>query len=86
MLKRWHGQDFKKRTAEQFEAHASYYLQAHHLLNTYNFKSEKDRKIWTAHSEGVSIRDIAKQTGYGRGAIAEVIQEVRKAIFNGSND
>lgn len=43
------------------QAKEQYYRLATHFLASYRFKDSVDKKIWTLHTSGVSIRNIAKK-------------------------
>lgn len=60
-LKTWHSSYFISRyTTESFERKESYYRLCSHFLWDYSFQSNLEREIWRLHSEGMSLRDIAK--------------------------
>ncbi len=42
-------------------AKEEYYRLATHFYNEHKFSSPKEKEIWYMHSEGISIRDIAKK-------------------------
>ena len=46
---------------QSFEERQEYFYQAHHFLNTYQFKSQTDHHIWRLHSEGMGLRTISKE-------------------------
>lgn len=52
--------DFAKQDGIRPEALAEYYRWATHQLNEFKFKTKKDYKIWKLHTEGLSIRQIAR--------------------------
>lgn len=60
-LKTWHSSYFISRyTAESYERKETYYRLCSHFLWDYAFESNLEREIWRLHSEGMSLRDIAK--------------------------
>lgn len=60
-LKEWHGSWFRSRGhASRFTAKESYFYQAGHFLTNHEFKNEQEKKVWKLHSEGLSLREIAK--------------------------
>ncbi len=64
MLKTWHSSHFARRyNPETFEAKKVYFDDATEFLNTYKFKTRLERTIWELHTEGRSLREIAKETG-----------------------
>lgn len=42
------------------EATQEYYYMAHHFLNSYKFESEMERVLWDYHTNGISVRNIAR--------------------------
>jgi hypothetical protein len=59
MLKTWDSVYFLIRTdSDSFAENATYYQIAEDLLNTHEFDSEIERKVWALHTEGLSVRDI----------------------------
>lgn len=60
-LKVWHSQFFKVRhNATLFQAKEDYYRAAGHFLHDHKFKDERERLIWTLHSDAVSVANIVK--------------------------
>jgi hypothetical protein len=43
-----------------FKPKQDYYYYATQFANTYKFKSNKEKLIWEYHSNGISMREIAK--------------------------
>lgn len=50
----------QKHSPEQTLAKIEYYRMAEHFLNEYKFASKLDQIIWEYHSNGISMRNIAK--------------------------
>ena len=64
LLKSWHDKRFAaKYSVDTLDETRDYYLAAGNLLNTFTFKNNRDRKIWTMHSEGIPERRIADKLG-----------------------
>jgi hypothetical protein len=62
LLKSWHNMRFAaKNNPDMLNETRDYYLAATNLLNTFTFKNNRDRKIWTMHSEGITERRIAEK-------------------------
>ncbi len=60
-LSAWDSHYFQIRTTpDVFESKQEYYLQAHHFLNSYKFKTQTEVHIWQMHSEGYGLRQIAQ--------------------------
>lgn len=79
MLKRWHAADFRKRsTPETYIAKRDYFQQATEFLNWYEFSGPRERKIWELHSEGATIREIAKKVRLKKDKVHRIIKKLRK--------
>lgn len=64
MLKTWHSTQFARRfNKERFDARRDYFDRATHFLHSHPFRSVLEKTIWELHSEGKSLREIAKETG-----------------------
>lgn len=62
-LKTWASSDFTEKTRQAstlYSQRAEYYYMANHFLNKYAFEDDKERIVWEYHSNGISIRNIAK--------------------------
>lgn len=61
---RGHSTEFSRPRAEWqgggLAAKAEYYRLADRLLNEYEFANKRDKIIWEYHTNGISVRDIAK--------------------------
>lgn len=80
-LKMWHS--FYYRTMFQldyFEFKKTYYQKAEHFLNTYCF-DPKEKLVWKLHSEGMSMRDISKNTGLKKYRIFSIIHKLKKKMI-----
>src|SRR6266571_3549161 len=44
----------------RYEARADYYYLAYHFLNAHKFDTELEKTIWTYHTEGLTLVNIAK--------------------------
>ena len=51
---------------ERFNSREEYYRLAGQFLHSYKFESNLDKLVWTYHSDGLSVREIAKQLGQHR--------------------
>lgn len=61
LLKVWHSHYFQNHfNVELYEAKLNYFTTAGRFLNAFTFASQLDRSIWAAHTEGKTIRAIAK--------------------------
>ncbi len=59
-LKEWSSKFARKKSMDSMEAKQMYYSLATQFLNIYHFENELERVIWTYHTEGISVRNIAK--------------------------
>lgn len=83
MLKTWHNTWFQARgTPDQFAAQALYYQRAVDMLNTFEFASKRDRTLWQFHSEGKSVREIAKLTGVSKTHVHHLLQAIKAEMLN----
>jgi hypothetical protein len=65
-------------TRLQLQSRKSYYDWAHHVLEIYSFRNNTQRKIWEAHTEGLSIRAIAQKVArYQKSWVHVIIQRMK---------
>lgn len=82
MLKCWHNTWFQARgTPDQIAKQAQYYQMATDMLNTYEFATKLDRKIWELHANGNSVREIAKIVKLAKSPVHLRIQRVKAAML-----
>lgn len=90
-LRTWHSAYFQvKYTALTFESKQLYFERAAQLLHTHRFKSKEQKEIWKLHSQGLSLREIARALSSSpkgdkfrhlhKDAINRVIHELRKLL------
>ncbi len=84
-LKRWAGQWFKRRThVHNFEAKQEYFYQCGHFLTTHDFDTETERKVWQMHSEGLSLREIARSMRWkSHHKVRLVINKLKQEMADG---
>jgi DNA-binding NarL/FixJ family response regulator len=63
-----------------------YYEKAQLAVNEYEFASERDRQLWELHASGLTVREIAKQTGISKSAVDRTVQRLKLIIFGSSNE
>lgn len=82
MLKSWHSTLFIHRfDKDRFEARQTYFHLATQFLYAYEFESELDEEIWRLHSDGLSLREIAKQTGkVSKDGAQKIIHRLQRAM------
>lgn len=60
-LKEWHSSIFMRDYDElYYKSKEDYYRLAGQFLHDFPFKNKKERRIWELHSQGISLRNIAK--------------------------
>lgn len=60
-LHHWDGMEIQsKHTPEQFQEKQRYYELAGQLYYSHGFDSERDKRVWCLHSEGLSSKAIAR--------------------------
>lgn len=60
--KEWHSRYFVTQYSPvQFANKQEYFRRAQIFLHEFPFKNRRDRKIWRLHSEGFTLREIAKK-------------------------
>lgn len=66
---------------EKFSANQRYYELAGQFLHDYKFKDEKHKKIWILHSEGVTIRQIAKTLEISKTVVHRTIKYLKEEMI-----
>lgn len=59
-LKVWSLKFTTPKTVRDWQAKTEYYYMANHFLNNYKFEAPLDKVIWEYHTNGISVREIAK--------------------------
>ena len=88
-LKSWHSSYFQVRnTPDEFEAHREYYSMAGKFLEDqfkgqqYDiFKKNPSGVVWELHSEGLSIRNIAKNLGMKECQVFQIIRTLKNKML-----
>lgn len=75
-LKCWHSHYFIQRSKN--DSQKDYYQWAREILSNHNFSSLQEEYIWWLHSEGLSIRNIEKESGLSRCKIHKLIIQIKK--------
>lgn len=83
--------DKQKLHADVWQAKQEYYLLASRFLDETEFDNEREKIIWTYHSEGLSIRNIAKilfETGVAKtnnkstvGVVVKRLETKMKSLY-----
>lgn len=82
-LKRNEASLFKSIDPTYYNTTVLYYAKARDLLNTFDFKTELHRQIWELHSEGVSVREIARalnQKKVKRSTVHNVLKQLKREV------
>jgi len=74
---RHHASDFGGQDAELVSYKQEYYYLATQYLNLNKFESTIEQKIWELHSDGETVRGIAKQLKKSTGTVQRVIAHHR---------
>lgn len=91
LLKAWHGKYFQVRyTPDQFVAKREYYELATSFLNEFFFSEEtlgyfgiidQDKRVWSLHADGKSIREIAALLRTSKWRIEKTIATLTERMF-----
>jgi hypothetical protein len=86
MLKSWHSTLFIHRyDKERFQAREEYFRMVTHFLSTFEFESTLERDVWTLHSEGKSLREIASITNQvSKDGALKIIRRLQRAMKDGN--
>lgn len=81
-LKRWHKHDiataYESGRAQETE---KYFRVCRQFLNQHNFDTGTEKLIWALHSEGKSVREIAKEVEYEKSHVHNIITALRKRML-----
>ncbi len=81
-LKVWHHVYFINRyDTAVFSNKENYYRLAGRLLYDYSFRSSADKRIWKLHSEGRSVRGIAKTLGFKLWRVQKTIAHLKAEMM-----
>lgn len=81
-IHRWHCSFFQnKYTPESFTIKQTYYRLASQFLENFMFERELDLEIWRLHSEGVPLREIAKQKQMKTCQIFKMVKSLKKHML-----
>lgn len=86
-LKRWdsHWISQRRNSFFKFSTTQDYYYRATHMIESFAWKSAKEKKIWTMHADGVSLRDIAKKCRCPVKVAHAVVVRIRKVMLGDTN-
>lgn len=83
LLKEWHSTKFLDHAdGVRSSARQKYYEMATHFLHAHQFESEMEYTIWEMHSNGLSLRKIAKEVSsqkrtFSKDEVAKIIKTIR---------
>lgn len=87
MLKRWDSHYFRRSIkGQQFESTQEYYYRATQWLEEYAFKNKTHKNIWTLHTEGVSLRGIARKLKQNYNSVYAIVGVIRRDMFDGNTN
>ncbi len=67
------------------EIRAEYYRYCRHMLNDWRFKNAYEKKVFALHSEGVTVREIARITKkHTFDGVAKIIRRIKKEMKFGA--
>lgn len=78
LLKCWHSFKYQSLDPITIQAVVSYFEKAKELLFTFEFPSEKQKKIWTFHVQGMTHRAIAEEVGCHRQMVNWTISRIAR--------
>lgn len=79
-LKTWHATKWHSDQAYGIEITKEYYAAALNVLNTFQFESKAQKRIWALHCEGVAVRKIVKRIRYKtrKSRVHKIIDNISK--------
>lgn len=80
-LLRWHNHRFKETHLDAFVAKQEYFSKTRSFLHHGAFDSAKHKQLWTLHSEGSTIREIAKSMKLNKNAVCKILLQYRKVMM-----
>lgn len=89
-LKQWDSsaarRSLKNRTHDSWQSHQEYYILAYQFLNNARFRSKLDKIIWEYHSNGISMRGIAKLLSkvnikHNKDTVNNIVKRLRKRML-----
>lgn len=84
MLKSWHSTWFFTHSDPlHFKSKHRYFHMCEQFLNFYAFDSHEEKEIWVLHSEGFSVREIAKEVGVCKTKVNEIVVWLQKIMRRG---
>lgn len=66
---------------QEFAAKQRYYELAGQFLHSYAFKDRLEKKIWAMHSEGITIRQIAKTLKTYKSPVHRTIKHLKEEMI-----
>jgi hypothetical protein len=82
-LKVWHSSHFQKpsRHPERFEERRDYFILATHFLESFQFETHLQRRIWTFHAHGFSLRAIGQFVGKDKDHVHGVVRRLKAQMI-----
>lgn len=83
MLKDWHSLKFLgPHKKGRFEAQKRYYELACQFLHDHYFETSREKAIWAKHTDGQTIREIAKQHKVSANTIGLILKRLRDVMLD----
>jgi hypothetical protein len=77
-LKQWDSFYYQARyTPEQYQEHLEYFNWASSFLSRYKFQNKLEKQMWAMHTDGHTMRDIAKKSRISLSKTYSIIQRLR---------
>jgi len=77
MLKRWHSFDFPKKDQEKVEQQRQYFLDAAWFLTHFKGFKRFERRVWTLHTDGLSLREIAARLKVNKDKVHAIVKNLQ---------
>lgn len=84
MLKQWHSIWFHTTSDPlHFKCKHRYFRMAEQFLNNFRFRSHIEKKIWSLHVEGLSLREIGSEVGLNKDKVNKIVLRFKKTMRRG---
>lgn len=85
-LNQWSTYIKHRHTPSEFQAQQEYFQLAGQFLHNYRFLDDRDKQIWTLHSEGLTISEICKvitDPRKSKSTVRNVVTRLKKIMLLG---
>lgn len=83
-LKTWSGSFMANMEKTSFEDKQRYFELAGQFLHEYKFEDSSEKRVWELHSQGLSIREIAraiKKKSLAKDSVFRIIKKLKDLMF-----